>query len=332
MGMLRKYGVILGMAIFLSACQPSPTFLNSASPISGHEANLYRIILIMALVVFVLVEGALIWILVRDRKRSSDDELPNQIYGNTRLEVIWTVIPILLVIALFVMTVQTVDAVAAPTSAKSDLNVRVVGHRWWWEFDYMDQGFATANELHIPVGATVQIQLESVDVIHSFWVPQLSGKTDVVPGQHNTMWITGDQVGEYLGQCAEFCGTQHALMRFKVFVDSQADFDAWVANQQKPAYQPQTEDEQAGFKEIDSGACAACHSLDPTEIETEKVGPNLTHLFSRTTFAGGSFDLNEENLRSWLHDTQAMKDGNDMQIVVPPKQIDQIIAYLKNLK
>jgi len=330
--MLRKYGVILGMAIFLSACQPSPTFLNSASPISGHEANLYRIILIMALVVFVLVEGALIWILVRDRKRSNDEELPAQIYGNTRLEVIWTVIPVLLVIALFVMTVQTVNAVAAPASAKSDLNVRVVGHRWWWEFDYKDQGFATANELHIPVGATVQIQLESVDVIHSFWVPQLSGKTDVVPGQHNTMWITGDQVGEYLGQCAEFCGTQHALMRFKVFVDSQADFDAWIANQQKPAYQPQTEDEQAGFKEIDSGACAACHSLNPTEIETKKVGPNLAHLFSRTTFAGGSFDLNEENLRSWLHDTQAMKEGNDMQIVVPPKQIDQIIAYLKNLK
>jgi len=286
----------------------------------------------MALVVFVLVEGALIWILVRDRKRSSDDELPKQVYGNTRLEIIWTVIPILLVIALFVMTVQTVNAIAAPASAKSDMNIRVVGHRWWWEFDYLDQKIATANELHIPVGATVQIQLESVDVIHSFWVPQLAGKTDVVPGQHNTMWITGDQVGEYLGQCAEFCGTQHALMRFKVFVDSQEDFDAWMANQQKPAYQPQTEDEQAGFKEIDTGACAACHSLDPTEIDTKKVGPNLTHLFSRTTFAGGSFDLNEENLRSWLHDTQAMKEGNDMQITVPPQQIDQIIAYLKNLK
>jgi len=330
--MLRKYGVILGMAILLSACQPSPTFLNSASPISDHLARLYHIILIMALVVFVLVEGALIWILVRDRKRSSDDELPKQVYGNTRLEIIWTVIPILLVIALFVMTVQTVNAIAAPASAKSDMNIRVVGHRWWWEFDYLDQKIATANELHIPVGATVQIQLESVDVIHSFWVPQLAGKTDVVPGQHNTMWITGDQVGEYLGQCAEFCGTQHALMRFKVFVDSQEDFDAWMANQQKPAYQPQTEDEQAGFKEIDTGACAACHSLDPTEIDTKKVGPNLTHLFSRTTFAGGSFDLNEENLRSWLHDTQAMKEGNDMQITVPPQQIDQIIAYLKNLK
>jgi cytochrome c oxidase subunit 2 len=196
----------------------------------------------------------------------------------------------------------------------------------------MDQGFATANELHIPVGTTVQIQLESRDVIHSFWVPQLAGKTDVVPGQHNTMWLSGDQVGEYLGQCAEFCGTEHALMRFKVIVDSQEDFDAWVANQQQPAYQPQTEDEQVGYDEIATGACSACHSLDPSEIDTEKVGPNLTHLFSRTTFAGGSFDLNEDNLRNWLHDTQAMKPGNDMQITIPSQQFEQVVTYLKKLK
>ena len=330
--MLRKYGVVIGLAIALSACQPTPTFLHPASSISSHEANLYWIILIMALVVFVLVEGALIWIVVRDRKRANDQELPAQIHGNMRLEVVWTVIPILLVISLFIMTVQTVNAVAAPASLKNDLNVRVVGHRWWWEFDYPDLGIATANELHIPVGGTAQISLESVDVIHSFWVPQLSGKTDAIPGQHNTMWLTGNQVGEYLGQCAEFCGTQHAFMRFKVYVDSQADFDAWVANQQQPAYQPQTEDEQVGFKEIDSGACAACHSLDPTEVNTDKVGPNLTHLFSRTTFAGGTFDLNEENLRSWLHDTQELKPGNDMEITIPPQQIDQIIAYLTHLK
>jgi len=194
--MLRKYGVLLGLAIVLSACQPSPTFLNPASTISNHESNLYRIILIMALVVFVLVEGALILILIRDRKRPNDDALPHQIYGNPRLEVVWTVIPILLVFALFVMTVRTVKVVAAPVKLKSDLNLRVVGHRWWWEFDYPDLEIATANELHIPVGSTVQVSLESVDVIHSFWVPQLSGKTDVVPGQHNTMWIKGDQVGE----------------------------------------------------------------------------------------------------------------------------------------
>jgi cytochrome c oxidase subunit 2 len=329
--MIRKYGVLLGLAVVVSACQPSPTFLNPASPISNHQSSLYSTILIMALVVFVLVEGALILILIRDRKRANDESLPRQIHGNMKLEVIWTVIPILLVLALFIMTVQTVNAIAAPGKLKSDLNLRVVGHRWWWEFDYPDLGIATANELHIPVGSTVQISLESVDVIHSFWVPQLAGKTDVIPGQHNTMWLKGDQVGEYLGQCAEFCGTQHALMRFKVFVDSQADFDAWVANQQKPAYQPQTEDEQAGYEEV-TGACAGCHSIDPSEVDTKKIGPNLAHLFSRTTFAGGTFDLNEANLRGWLHDTQAMKAGNMMQITVPSKQMDPIVEYLMHLK
>jgi cytochrome c oxidase subunit 2 len=289
------------------------------------------IVLNMALVVFVLVEGALVWILIRDRKRANDEQLPKQIHSNMRLEVIWTVIPIFLAIALFIMTVQTVNAVAAPSSLKTDLNVRVVGHQWWWEIDYTDLGIATANEMHIPVGTTVQIALESRDVIHSFWVPQLSGKTDVIPGQNNTMWLEGDQVGEFLGQCAEFCGIEHALMRFKVIVESQEDFDAWVANQQKPVYQPQTEDEQAGYEEL-TGACAACHSLDPSEMDTDKVGPNLTHLFSRTTFAGGSFELNEENLRRWLEDTQAMKPGNDMEIKVLPKTRDQIISYLLNLK
>jgi len=329
--MSRKYGVLMGLAILLSACQPSPSFLLPASSISNHEASLYKIILTIALVVFVLVEGVLIWILIRDRKRANDDQPAVQIHSNMRLEVTWTVIPIFLVIALFIMTVQTVNAVAAPAHLKSDLNIRVVGHRWWWEFDYPDLGIATANELHIPEGATVQVQLESVDVIHSFWVPQLAGKTDVVPGQSNTMWLTSDQIGEFLGQCAEFCGTEHALMRFNVIVDSQEDFNAWVANQQMPAYLPQTDDEKAGYEEL-TGACAACHSLDPAEVDTNKVGPNLAHLFSRNIFAGGSFDLNEENLRMWLKDTQAMKPGNDMEIKVPAKTADQIIAYLLHLK
>lgn len=329
--MIRKISISVGLGFLLSACQPSPTFLKSASPISNHVANLYWIILIMAFVVFVIVESGLIITVIRDRKQPGDQELPPQIHGNNRLEVTWTVIPILLVISLFVMTVQTVNGISPPDEQSSDLNIHIVGHRWWWEFDYLDQEIATANELHIPVGTTVQVSLKSVDVIHSFWVPQLAGKTDVIPGQHNTMWIKGDQVGEYLGQCAEFCGTEHAMMRFKVFVDSQADFDAWVANQQQAAYQPQTEDEQAGYKEV-TGACAACHSIDPSEVNTDKIGPNLAHLFSRTTFAGGTFDLNEENMRNWLKDTQEMKPGNDMEITLSSQLIDKIFAYLVHLQ
>lgn len=329
--MLRKISPMVGMVILLCACQPSPTFLNPASPVSGYEANLFKIVLVMALAVFILVEGSLIWILVRYRKKANDQEIPPQIYGVTFLEVTWTVIPILLVIALFLLTLQTVNAVAKPARQQTDLNVRIVGHRWWWEFDYPDLGIATANELHIPMGQTVQVALESVDVIHSFWVPQISGKTDVIPGQHNSMWLQGEQIGIFLGQCAEFCGTEHALMRVKVFVDSQADFDAWVTNQQRPAYRPQTPDERAGYKTL-TGPCAACHSLDPGEMNTDKTGPNLAHLLSRTTFAGGTFDLNEANLLDWLKDTQAMKPKNDMDIKIQPKEIDQLMAYLTQLK
>jgi cytochrome c oxidase subunit 2 len=330
MGKIRRYAAMALAGLLLSACQPSPTFLVSTSPIPSHEAELYHEILIEAVVIFVLITGALIWILLKNRSRG-EESLPPQIYGRAA----WFVVPVFLILALdgmdFALMVQTMNKVRAPAPAPSDLSIQVVGHRWWWEFDYPELGVVTANELHVPVGTTVQISLKSVDVIHSFWIPQLSGKTDVIPGQHNTMWLQGNQVGVFLGQCAEFCGTEHAMMRFKVFVDSPEDFKAWVANQQEPAYQPQTADEQAGYKEVTS-ACAACHSLNPGEMNTDKVGPNLTHLFSRTTFAGGSFDLNEENLRSWLKDTQAMKPGNDMQITVPSRQMDQIVAYLKQLK
>jgi len=330
MKIFHKCALLTWLGIVLSGCGPSPTFLNPASSIAEHEAKLYNNILIMALVVFVLVEICLIWILIRDRNPKGDNTPPKQIYGNSKLEITWTVIPVLLTVILFVMTVQTMQSVAAPAASANDINLHVIGHRWWWEFDYTNLGIKTANELHIPVGATVQITLDSVDVIHSFWVPQLSGKTDVVPGQTNHMWLTADQTGVFIGQCAEFCGLEHALMRIKVFVDSQDDFNAWVSNQQKPAVQPQTAEEQAGFEDV-SGVCASCHSLNPAESEN-KVGPNLAHLFSRSTFAGATYDLTEENLRGWLHDTQLMKPGNIMSIKLAPEEIDRILAYLKLLK
>ena len=326
----HRFALLFGLGLVLSGCAPAPTFLNPASSIAAHEANLYNIILIMALVVFILVEVCLVWILIRDRKQKGDDTLPKQIFANTKLEITWTIIPVLLTGVLFVLTFRTMNSVAAPAPSATDINVHVIGHQWFWEIEYSDLGIETANELHVPVGATVQITLDSIDVIHSFWIPQLSGKTDVVPGQTNHMWLTADQTGVFLGQCAEFCGIEHALMRIKVFVDSQDDFNAWVSNQQKPAAQPQTAEEQAGFEDV-SGVCASCHSLNPAEPEN-KVGPNLTHLFSRSTFAGATYDLTEENLRSWLHDTQPLKPGNKMNLKLAPDEIEHILAYLKLLK
>jgi cytochrome c oxidase subunit II len=330
MNICRRCAFLAGLGIVLSGCGTSPTFLTPASSIAEHQARLYNIILIMALFVFVLVELCLIWILIRDRDPHGDNEPPKQIYGNTKLEVTWTVIPVLLTVGLFAMTVQTMRSVAAPAASANDINLHVIGHRWWWEFDYTDLGIKTANELHIPVGATVQITLDSVDVIHSFWVPQLSGKIDAIPGQTNHMWLTSNQTGIFSGQCAEFCGTEHALMRVVVEVDSQDGFNAWVANQQKPAPQPRTEQEQAGYKLV-STLCDSCHSLDPAEPDA-KVGPNLAHLFSRSKFAGATYDLNEENLRRWLEDTQPMKPENGMNIQLTPEEIDNLLAYLTLLK
>ena len=331
MKILHKITLLFGFGFFISGCAASPTFLSPASPIAAHEATLYKDILVESLSIFVLIIGVLVWILVRDRSRGENNKtLPPQLYGKMAL----IAIPVLMIILLdgvdFVWMARTMRAVAAPVVSAQDVNVQVIGHRWWWEFDYPDLGIKTANELHIPVGATVQITLDSVDVIHSFWVPQLSGKTDAIPGQTNHMWITADQAGVFTGQCAEFCGTEHAMMRVHVVVDSQSDFDAWVADQQKPAPEPQTQDEQDGYKLVTS-LCASCHSLRPTEPGF-KTGPNLTHLFSRTVFAGASYDLTEENLRRWLANTQPMKPGNDMGVKLTPQEIDQILAYLRLLK
>jgi cytochrome c oxidase subunit II len=235
---IRKISWILLLGGLLSGCSVAPAVFNPASSIAGREAGLFSTVLWMSLPVFLIVDGGLLFIILRYRQRRGDTGEPRQIYHNVRLEAVWTAIPILLVITLFILTVVTVQAVAAPAPKAGDVKVTIVGHRWWWEFDYPDLGIHTANELHIPAGATVQISLQSADVIHSFWVPQLSGKTDVIPGQANTMWLTSDQPGSYPGQCAEFCGTQHANMRFTVIVDPPAAFQAWKASMQKIPAQP----------------------------------------------------------------------------------------------
>jgi cytochrome c oxidase subunit 2 len=245
--------------------------------------------------------------------------------------VVWTGIPVLLVAVLFGLTVSTVNAVSAPLPAQDDLNLHVIGHQWWWEFDYPDLGIITANELHVPANATVQITLNSVDVIHSFWIPQLSGKIDAVPGQTNHLWFRTENTGVYHGQCAEFCGLNHANMRIKVLVESQSDFDAWVANQQKPPAPPQTPMQRKGFEIVSQGICHSCHTLGKSRAEKD-IGPNLTHLMSRSVFAGAIYELNEDNLHHWMINNQEMKPGNDMSINPKREDIEPVLAYLTSLK
>jgi cytochrome c oxidase subunit 2 len=320
----------LGLVLLLSGCSGRQNFLNPASSVSHKESQLFWIVFFMSLGVFLFVETLLVVNILRFRRNQHVHEVSHS--REILLETIWTAIPLVLVAFLFFLTVRTMNAVAAPKSTSSDLNVHVIAHRWWWEFVYPDLGIDTADELHVPLNANVQVTLDSADVVHSFWVPALAGKTDTIPGVTNHMWLRGDEIGVYPGQCAEYCGLNHATMRFKVFVDSPADFDSWVKDQQQPPPEPQTDLQKQGHNLVVHGMCMGCHTIG-NHTAPDPIGPNLTHLASRTTFAGASFDLTDSNLRQWIEDSNAMKPGNLMaDIHVAPKDTDAVIAYLSTLK
>ena len=223
--------------LLLAACTenyPRST-LAPASDFARMIDDLFETVLGWGLVVFVLVEGVLVFAILRFRSRGERDAEPRQVHGHTRLEIAWTIAPALILAFIAVPTIRTIFVTQADAPVADALQVRVVGHQWWWEFEYPDLGVRTANELHVPAARTVSFDLESADVIHSFWVPRLAGKRDVIAPHTNHLWFTPDSVGTYLGQCAEFCGHSHALMGFRVVVDSPEEFEAWVANQRQPA-------------------------------------------------------------------------------------------------
>ncbi len=332
---LLTIGLLSGLG--LAGCAGSPTWFEPASSNAALITHLGTIIFGIAIAVFVIVESLLIFSVVRfSRKRDGE---PAQIEGNTRFEIAWTAAPALILVVVFFLSLQTLTRVAyspatdpagAPASANA-LHVRVVGHQWWWEFDYPDQNIVTANELHVPVNTVVNFDLESVDVIHSFWVPQLAGKTDVIPGHVNHAWFQASQTGTFHGQCAEFCGTEHALMRFDVVVQTSDQFQAWVTQQQAPVA-TMTGAAAQGEQLFLNGACIACHTINGTKAQG-KVGPNLTHLASRSLFAGASFDNNAANLKRWLSDPPAMKPGTQMpNLHLSQSDIDALVAFLTSLK
>ena len=238
-----KILVTLGLLsiVFLSGCaSEAPTWFLPASTNATLITNLAIAVFIIAALVFVVVETMLVISVVRFSRKKIAGE-PAQIEGNTRFEIAWTAAPAIVLLIVFILSLQTLQSVAytpAPdpsgTPSGNALHLRVVGHQWWWEFDYPELNITTADELHVPVNTVVNFDLESADVIHSFWVPQLAGKTDVIPGHINHTWFKADQVGTFHGQCAEFCGEEHALMQFRVVVDTAEQFKTWVAEQQAP--------------------------------------------------------------------------------------------------
>jgi cytochrome c oxidase subunit 2 len=281
--------------------------------------------------IFATVATLLVVTVVRFRRRAgSDDREPPQVYGSNPLELAWTVVPLIIVFILGLVTVRTIAALQIEDRPPGWMQVTVIGHQWWWEFAYPELGFVTANELHVPEGRPVFLRLESDDVVHSFWIPRLSGKTDVVPNRENAMWIHPLEPGLYVGQCAEYCGTQHAHMLIRVFVDSESNFERWVANQQQPAVEDPAASE--GRDLFLGTACINCHTVRGT-VANGRFAPDLTHLMSRTTLGAGVAENDRENLLAWLKDPDHLKPGVRMPAMgLAEGQWEQLVVYLTTLR
>jgi cytochrome c oxidase subunit 2 len=329
----RRWGYALAVVplLFLVACAENAPqdFLEPEGPIARQIDNLQKPVFLVAGIVFVLVEGLAVWLVVRYRHRDDSPE-PVQIHGNTRLEVTWTLIPALILLVIAVPTIRTIFDLGR--ESKNALNVTVIGHQFWWEYRYDDLGVVTANELVIPVDQDVELDLQSIDVIHSFWVPKLAGKTDVIPGRENHMRIVAEEPGTYLGQCVEYCGTSHANMRLTAVAMSRNDFNAWVQNERRLAREPIAGTPAADGKALFTAkGCSGCHRVEG--VSQGQVGPNLSHFANRSTFAGGMFDLNPENLRAWLRDPPKEKPGAKMPALgLSADDITKLIAYLETLE
>ena len=331
----------------LAACYPShpmSTF-DTSGPVAESQVELFYVILWVGLAVFLLVTGAILYAGIKYRRRPGQGD-PEQIHGHTRLEVAWTIAPALILLAVAVPSIITIfdNANSPVTPEEGGLAVLATGHQWWFEFEYPDHGVVTANELHIPVGEPVNVDLASVDVIHSFWIPKIAGKVDMIPNNDNKLWIQADEAGEFFGQCAEFCGVSHANMRFKVIAEPRAQFEAWLEAQAQDALQPSdplAREGEALFQSREAG-CFACHTIRGSARAKGTKGPNLTHFAGRRDFAGSILENTQENLIKWLEDPCDMKPGNIMctdagvyngtLTPLTEPQISALVAYLRSLE
>lgn len=292
------------------------------------------LVLAVCAVIFVVVAGLLTYSIVRFRHRAGDEASePPQVYGSNQIELAWTVLPILIVFVLILVTSRTIADIQNRKSPPGAVKATVVGHQWWWEIRYPELGIVTANELHVPAGNNGQptfLKLQSADVAHSFWVPQLAGKTDLIPNRENQMWIAPTRPGTYLGNCAEYCGTQHARMLIRVVVQTPDEFDRWVREQQQAT--SSTTSAAEGRRAFFANSCVNCHTIRGTSAQG-KFGPDLTHLMSRETLAAGAAPNTPDNLRVWVRDPQRVKLGCLMpNMQMTDTEVDQIVAYLQTLK
>ena len=327
--------VSLLLAVVATAFTDPMTTMNPKSSNADSVQGVYVIVLWLTGIVFVGVLALTLILAIMFRERPGREA--RQFHGNTRLEVWWSLIPVVIVAIIAVPTFISIFETSADPPEDAVV-VEVTGHQWWFEFRYPDQGIVTANEIHVPVDRAASFKLQSDDVIHSFWVPQLAGKVDMVPGHENDLWFTPNEVGMYLGQCAEFCGLSHANMRFRVFVDTPAEFEAWVASQKADRVAPSTDELTEGEQLFLTGACVGCHTIQGTAAQGI-VGPNLTHVGGRSTIAAGIIDITganaQENLARWISNPDREKPGAGMpafEDLLTPVQIASISDYLLSLQ
>lgn len=317
------------MGVLLTSCYGADdyaqTTLESAGPNTARINDVYALIWWGAVIVFILVQGALVYAIFKFRgEPKTAHGRPVPVHGNNKLEIIWTVVPAVVLAIIAVPTLQIISELAEIPEGENVLRVDVTGHQFFWEYNYPDLGVSTTNALHIPVNTRVDIRLHSGDVIHSFWVPQLAGKVDAVPGQENHMWIEADEPGTYLGQCAEFCGLAHYNMLLSVVAETQQEFDDWVATQLAP---PEEGGDPAAGEQLIVTMCAACHTVEGTTAQGV-VGPELTNYWEHDTIAG-VLENTPENLAAWLENPPAIKPGTGMpNMNLNETQILNLVAFL----
>ena len=318
---------------------PSLSSTNIFAPASTPAQTIFGLsvfVLVVTGIIFAVVFTLLVYSIAKFRATEADAERePPQVYGSTQIELAWTVIPILIVVVLFLATARVIHALQDAPKPATAVDVTVIGHQYWWEFRYPKLGIVTANEMHIPVSDPAHptptfLKLLSADTDHSFWIPELGGKTDLIPNRINQMWMDPPRPGIYLGQCAQYCGTQHAKMLLRVWVDKPADFDAWVRAQQQVAVQDARV--IAGKRVFETTACINCHAVSGTPANG-RFGPDLAHLMSRTTIASGAAENTTENLRLWIKNPDAIKPGSLMPAMqLSDADLDALMRYMETLR
>jgi cytochrome c oxidase subunit 2 len=326
------------MAALADPTQPlSPT--NIFAPASTPARLIFGLSLFVLTVtggIFIVVFALLLYSVVKFRKRKNDDgREPPQVFGSNQVELAWTVIPVLIVVALFMATARVIAGIQKVPRPDNAIEVIAIGHQFWWEYRYPALGVVTANELHVPVSddnrpTPTFIQLWSADTDHSFWIPRLAGKTDLIPNHPNSMWIDPHETGLYLGQCAQYCGTQHAKMLLRVYVQSPDEFARWIEEQRQPAI---TGNEiTQGQRIFETTACVNCHKVAGT-LANGRFGPDLTHLMSRDTIAAGAAKNTPENLRQWILNPAGIKPGSLMPAMqLSDPELDALTVYLETLR